>query len=161
MTDITQVLQSKRRLCLASDEKYYTDRHLTITDEIISHNSERLNWFTTIALVIFHAGAIAALFFFTWKLFLITVALYWATTGLGISVGYHRLHTHRSFKTPIWLDYTFAICGALTLEGGPVSWVATHRIHHQKSDHDGIRTRPAMASGGLMSAGCSSAKRIT
>ena len=87
--------------------------------------------------MIFHAGAIAALFFFTWKLLLITVALYWTTTGLGISLGYHRLHTHRSFKTPIWLDYTFAVCGALTLEGGPISWVATHRIHHQKSDHDG------------------------
>ena len=113
------------------------DRHLTTTNAIIPHESERLNWFTTIALVIFHAGAIAALFFFTWKLLLITVALYWTTTGLGISLGYHRLHTHRSFKTPIWLDYTFAVCGALTLEGGPISWVATHRIHHQKSDHDG------------------------
>ena len=110
---------------------------MTTTKAIIPHESERLNWFTTIALVIFHAGAIAALFFFTWKLLLITVALYWTTTGLGISLGYHRLHTHRSFKTPIWLDYTFAVCGALTLEGGPISWVATHRIHHQKSDHDG------------------------
>ena len=110
---------------------------MTTTKAIIPDESERLNWFTTIALVIFHAGAIAALFFFTWKLLLITVALYWTTTGLGISLGYHRLHTHRSFKTPIWLDYTFAVCGALTLEGGPISWVATHRIHHQKSDHDG------------------------
>jgi stearoyl-CoA desaturase (delta-9 desaturase) len=88
-------------------------------------------------MAIFHAGAIAALFFFTWKLFFITLALYWATTGLGISLGYHRLHTHRSFKVPTWLDYTFAVCGALTLEGGPIAWVATHRIHHQKSDQFG------------------------
>ncbi len=105
--------------------------------DAIFHKSERLNWATTIAMVLFHAGAIAALFFFTWKLFFITAALYWATTGLGISLGYHRLHTHRSFKVPTWLDYTFAVCGSLTLEGGPISWVATHRIHHQKSDQDG------------------------
>jgi len=88
-------------------------------------------------MLIFHLGALAGLFFFTWKLFLITAVLYWATTGLGISLGYHRLHTHRSFKVPTWLDYTFAVCGALTLEGGPISWVATHRIHHQKSDQLG------------------------
>lgn len=110
---------------------------LTITDEIIFHKSERLNWTTTIFMVFFHALAVAGLFFFTWKLFFATVVLYWATTGLGISLGYHRLHTHRSFKTPTWLDYTFAVCGAMTLEGGPISWVATHRIHHQKSDQEG------------------------
>jgi fatty-acid desaturase len=110
---------------------------VTTTDAIIFQKSERLNWVTTIAMVVFHAGAIAGLFFFTWKLFFITVVLYWATTGLGISLGYHRLHTHRSYKTPQWIDYTFAVCGALTLEGGPISWVATHRIHHQKSDQEG------------------------
>ena len=109
----------------------------TSTDAITFRKSERLNWPTTIAMVIFHAGAIAGLFFFTWKLFFITALLYWATTGLGISLGYHRLHTHRSFKAPTWLDYTFAVCGSLTLEGGPISWVATHRIHHQKSDQEG------------------------
>ena len=117
---------------------------MTITEEAtfhkedaIFHKSERLNWPTTIAMVFFHLGALVGLYFFTWKLFLITVLLYWATTGLGISLGYHRLHTHRSFKVPTWLDYTFAVCGALTLEGGPISWVATHRIHHQKSDQLG------------------------
>jgi stearoyl-CoA desaturase (delta-9 desaturase) len=88
-------------------------------------------------MILFHAGALAGLYFFTWKIFFITVVLYWATTGLGISLGYHRLHTHRSFKVPAWLDYTFAVCGSLTLEGGPISWVATHRIHHQKSDQFG------------------------
>jgi stearoyl-CoA desaturase (delta-9 desaturase) len=109
---------------------------VTTTDAIF-HKSERLNWATTIAMILFHAGALVGLYFFTWKIFLITVALYWATTGLGISLGYHRLHTHRSFKVPAWLDYTFAVCGSLTLEGGPISWVATHRIHHQKSDQFG------------------------
>jgi stearoyl-CoA desaturase (delta-9 desaturase) len=59
------------------------------------------------------------------------------STGLGISLGYHRLHTHRSYKVPRFLEYFFAVCGAMTLEGGPIFWVATHRIHHQKADMPG------------------------
>ncbi len=59
------------------------------------------------------------------------------TIGLGISLGYHRLHTHRSYRVPRMLEYFFAVCGALTLEGGPIFWVAVHRVHHQKSDQPG------------------------
>jgi fatty-acid desaturase len=98
---------------------------------------EGLNWPTTIVLAILHVGAIAALFMFSWKTLAVAVFLYWMTTGLGISMGYHRLHTHRSYKVPVFLEYFFAVCGALTLEGGPIFWVATHRIHHQKSDQEG------------------------
>jgi stearoyl-CoA desaturase (delta-9 desaturase) len=98
---------------------------------------QRLNWPTTIVMVLFHIGAIAALFMCSWHVVLAAIFLYWMTTGLGISLGYHRLHTHRSFKTPLFLEYFVAVCGALTLEGGPISWVATHRIHHQKSDQLG------------------------
>jgi stearoyl-CoA desaturase (delta-9 desaturase) len=54
--------------------------------------------------------------------------------GLGISMGYHRLHTHRGFKTSKLFEYFLAICGTLTLEGGPIFWVAIHRRHHQHSD---------------------------
>ena len=103
--------------------------------EISQH--KRLNWTTTIAMTLFHVGAVAALFVFSWQNLAAAVLLYWVATGLGISLGYHRLHTHRSYKTPRLLEYFLAICGSLTLEGGPITWVATHRIHHQKSDHDG------------------------
>ncbi|HEY3453402.1 MAG TPA: fatty acid desaturase [Bryobacteraceae bacterium] len=103
--------------------------------EISQH--KRLNWTTTIAMTLFHLGAIAALFVFSWQNLAVAVFLYWVATGLGISLGYHRLHTHRSYKAPRLLEYFLAICGSLTLEGGPITWVATHRIHHQKSDHDG------------------------
>jgi len=99
--------------------------------------SQRLNWPTTIVLVLIHAGAIAAFFNFTWTAFAVSVFLYWMCTGLGISMGYHRLHTHRSYQVPRWMEYFFAICGALTLEGGPLFWVAVHRLHHQKSDQPG------------------------
>jgi stearoyl-CoA desaturase (delta-9 desaturase) len=63
--------------------------------------------------------------------------MYYIATGLGISMGYHRLHTHRSYRVPLWMEYFFAVCGALTLEGGPIFWVAVHRIHHQNSDQAG------------------------
>lgn len=106
-------------------------------DLIIAGKSDRMNWLSTVVLALFHVGAIGALFLFTWRVFFVTVILYWLTTGLGISMGYHRLHTHRSYQVPLALEYFFAVCGALTLEGGPISWVATHRIHHQKSDQAG------------------------
>jgi stearoyl-CoA desaturase (delta-9 desaturase) len=96
-----------------------------------------MNFATTLVMVLFHLGAVAALFMFNWRAFAVAVFLYWFCTGLGISMGFHRLLTHRSYKVPQPLEYLFAICGALTLEGGPISWVATHRIHHQNSDLPG------------------------
>ena len=96
-----------------------------------------LNWPTIIVLLILHVGAIAALFMFSWANLAVTLFLLWFATGLGISMGYHRLHTHRSYQVPRALEYLFAVCGALTFEGGPIFWVATHRVHHQKSDRPG------------------------
>jgi stearoyl-CoA desaturase (delta-9 desaturase) len=100
-------------------------------------NQESLNWPTILVLSFFHLGAVAALFMFSWKALAVAAVLYWITIGYGISMGYHRLHTHRSYRVPLALEYFFAVCGALTLEGGPISWVGTHRIHHQKSDLPG------------------------
>jgi stearoyl-CoA desaturase (delta-9 desaturase) len=96
-----------------------------------------MNWLTTVIMALFHVGALAALFVFSWRNLAVAVLLYWVATGLGISMGYHRLHTHRSYRVPRALEYFFAFCGTLTLEGGPIFWVAVHRIHHQKSDQDG------------------------
>ncbi len=98
---------------------------------------KRVNWTTSIIVGLFHLGAIAALFVFSWQRLLTAVFLYWVATGLGISMGYHRLHTHRGYKCPLWLEYFFALCGSLSLEGGPIFWTAVHRIHHQKSDQPG------------------------
>jgi fatty-acid desaturase len=96
-----------------------------------------LNWPTTIAFGLIHLGAIAGLFMFSWRNFWVAVLTYWIATGLGISMGYHRLHTHRGYKCPLWLEYFFGLCGSLSLEGGPIFWVAVHRVHHQKSDQAG------------------------
>jgi stearoyl-CoA desaturase (delta-9 desaturase) len=96
-----------------------------------------LNWTIASVFLLLHIGAVAALFMFSWKALAITFVIYWITIGWGISLGYHRLHTHRSYVIAKPIEYFFAICGALTLEGGPISWVATHRVHHQLSDKEG------------------------
>ena len=106
-------------------------------DVIDLYDRRGLNWPTVLVLALLHVGAVAALFMFDWHAFAATLFLLWFATGLGISMGYHRLHTHRSYKVPLFLEYIFAVCGTLTLEGGPIFWVATHRIHHQKSDKPG------------------------
>jgi stearoyl-CoA desaturase (delta-9 desaturase) len=107
----------------------------TITAGI--RNGHRINWPVSVVMGLLHLGAIAALFTFNWHVFAAAAVLYWLATGLGISMGYHRLHTHRSYQVPLLLEYCFAILGTLTLEGGPISWVATHRIHHQRPDRPG------------------------
>jgi stearoyl-CoA desaturase (delta-9 desaturase) len=101
------------------------------------YSNRKLNWAIATVLVVLHAGAIGALFMFSWRALFVGIALYWMSVGWGISMGYHRLHTHRSYKIPRWLEYFFAFCGTLSLEGGPIFWVATHRIHHQYSDKPG------------------------
>ena len=63
----------------------------------------------------------------------------YALTGLGVTVGFHRLLTHRSFKTKPWLRGTFAAMGSAAIEGPVISWVADHRKHHAFADQ---RRRP-------------------
>jgi stearoyl-CoA desaturase (delta-9 desaturase) len=103
----------------------------------LTARKQGLNPTTTIVLVILHIAAIAAFFQFTWSALAVAVVSYYMATGLGISMGYHRLHTHRSYRIPLWMEYFFAVCGTLTLEGGPIFWVAVHRLHHQNSDMPG------------------------
>ncbi len=58
-------------------------------------------------------------------------------TGIGITVGYHRLFTHRSFETYPGVRYTFAVLGEMAVEGDVLAWVSDHRKHHQFSDQEG------------------------
>ena len=88
-------------------------------------------------MIAFHVLAIAAFWSFSWTNLLVSVGLHWMAVGFGISLGYHRLHTHRGFKTSKAFEYFLAVCGTMTLEGGPLFWVATHRQHHQLSDQEG------------------------
>src|ERR1019366_9250834 len=96
-----------------------------------------VNWTSAIAFGIFHAGAAAALFFFTWPALYAALVLYWVSLSFGIGMGYHRLLPHRSYEVPKVVEYFLAVCGTLALEGGPIAWVSTHRIHHRFSDKPG------------------------
>ncbi len=97
----------------------------------------QIAWSTLIVMVVFHVLAIAAFFYMTVDAVLLAVVLHWTCIGWGIGMGYHRLHTHRSYKVPKFIEYFFAVCATLTLQGGPIFWVAVHRIHHQYSDEKG------------------------
>ncbi|MEU0966439.1 fatty acid desaturase [Streptomyces sp. NPDC005917] len=58
-------------------------------------------------------------------------------SGFGLTVGYHRLFTHRSFKARRGLRIALAVAGSLGVEGSPVQWVANHRRHHAFADREG------------------------
>jgi stearoyl-CoA desaturase (delta-9 desaturase) len=95
------------------------------------------NWLTAGFMLLFHVGALASVFFFSWTNLAVAVVLYFVTLNMGVCIAYHRLLTHRGFKTPKWIEYGLTACGAMALQGGPIFWVATHRAHHQFSDRDG------------------------
>lgn len=71
--------------------------------------------------------------------------------GLGITLGYHRLLTHKALRVPLWLKYVIVSGGYLCLMGSPIVWVGVHRLHHQKSDAVGD---PHSPSEGFMHALC-------
>lgn len=62
---------------------------------------------------------------------------FYVVTGLGITVGYHRLLTHKSFDVPNWVRVGWAIAGSLAVQGACIDWSATHRRHHAYSDEMG------------------------
>jgi stearoyl-CoA desaturase (delta-9 desaturase) len=98
---------------------------------------EPVSKITTFFMAAFHVGAVAALFFFSWKAVAVAAALWWVSGSWGIGLSYHRLLTHRGYKTHKWLEYFFTVCATLALEGGPAFWVAVHRVHHQNTDKEG------------------------
>jgi stearoyl-CoA desaturase (delta-9 desaturase) len=95
--------------------------------------------------------------------FLVAVVLLWNTvvgwtdiailtagyllTGLGITVGFHRLLTHRSFGTYAAIRYALAALGSMAVEGPVLAWVSDHRKHHQFSDREGDPHSPHLAEG--------------
>ena len=98
----------------------------------------RPSWPFIIALIAIHIGAMFALLptNFSWAAIGLALLLHWVTGGLGITLGWHRLVTHRSFQTPKWLEYFLVFCGTLACEGGVIWWVGLHRNHHLHSDQD-------------------------
>ena len=103
--------------------------------DTVGHQGVR--WPTTIWMIVFHLGAIAALFYWSWRGVILAAVLAWVAQSLGVGMCYHRLLTHRSYRVPKLVEYFQEVCATLSLEGGPINWVATHRLHHAHSDERG------------------------
>jgi stearoyl-CoA desaturase (Delta-9 desaturase) len=65
------------------------------------------------------------------------LAAFYVATGFGITIGYHRLFTHRAFETSRAMRVVFAILGSMAVEGSVITWVADHRKHHAFPDQEG------------------------
>jgi stearoyl-CoA desaturase (delta-9 desaturase) len=75
------------------------------------------------------------------------LAVMYLTSAIGVTVGFHRLLTHRSFQTFPWLERTFAIMGSLSVQGSVMDWVADHRKHHAHTDREGDPHSPHVGHG--------------
>jgi stearoyl-CoA desaturase (delta-9 desaturase) len=94
----------------------------------------RIKWEIMAGIAAIHLGALLGPSTFSWSGFWVFFALQIITGLLGITLCYHRLLAHRSFSLPKWLEYPLTVCGSLAMQGGPIKWVATHRVHHAFSD---------------------------
>jgi stearoyl-CoA desaturase (delta-9 desaturase) len=104
-----------------------------------------------IGVVVPFLGLIAAIFLL-WQSWvdwidLGIMAVLYLLYGLGITVGFHRLLTHRAFKTYKPLEYGFALVGSMGLQGGVLDWVADHRKHHAHTDQEGDPHSPHVGHG--------------
>ena len=78
---------------------------------------------------------------------LVLLAAMYLVTALGITVGFHRLLTHRSFRTHKPTEYVFASLGSMAVQGPVIAWVADHRKHHAHTDVEGDPHSPHVGHG--------------
>lgn len=78
-------------------------------------------------IIVMHLACLAAPFTFSWANLALFGVTYFMTGCLGITLSFHRQLSHKSFRTPKWLEYFFAYCGAMAVQGDPKEWVSTHR----------------------------------
>lgn len=95
----------------------------------------KLEWGTIVFMAVFHGLALLAPWFFSWSALGVAIGLHWLLGSIGICLGYHRLLSHRGLQVPKWLEYILTTIGALALQGGPIFWVAGHRLHHAHTEH--------------------------
>src|SRR5947208_6401755 len=75
------------------------------------------------------------------------LAVMYLLAGVGVTVGFHRLLTHRAFETHRPLKYVFAVLGSLSVQGPVITWVADHRKHHAHADEEGDPHSPHVGHG--------------
>ena len=103
----------------------------------LTWNGKQFDWTNVVYFTVLHAGAAFAPFTFSWSAFGIFFFLLWVSFSLGIGLAYHRLLTHRGYRVPKPLEYLLTVFGMMASEGGAISWVAMHRMHHTLSDRPG------------------------
>lgn len=98
--------------------------------------SYKIDYGTVFWLLLFHCLAFVGLFCFK-REFVFIAFVYWFLAGcFGVAIGFHRLLTHKSFKTFWPITYFFSLCGCLALQSGPINWIAWHREHHKFTDKE-------------------------
>jgi fatty-acid desaturase len=103
----------------------------------IESNETRLDIPFTVVNIATTLAACVLPFYFYSRSSIIAFLVFYTITGLGLTLGYHRLFAHRAFEVPSWLAHVIAICGYLAIQRGPIFWVAMHRLHHRYSDIPG------------------------
>jgi len=103
----------------------------------LSWNGRRIDWVNVAWFGAIHAGALLAPWYFSWTGLALCLILWWVSGSLGIGLTYHRLLTHRGFRLPNAVEYLGTLAAMLASEGGAISWVAMHRLHHATSDQPG------------------------
>lgn len=117
--------------------------------------TSRLSQLITLVAVIVPAGGVLSAAGLLWgvafrPLDLACFLVFYVLTGLGITVGYHRYFTHRSFETVAAIRVALAVLGAMTLQGPVTQWVTDHRKHHARSDAEGDPHSPHLAGTGAL-----------
>ncbi|MCX5660074.1 MAG: fatty acid desaturase [Planctomycetota bacterium] len=94
----------------------------------------RTRWPILLLALGIHLGSILGIFYFSWSAVAVCLLLGWVSCGLGITLGWHRLLTHRSYQTFKPIEYFLTVLGCLGWQLGPIEWVGTHRLHHAHTD---------------------------
>jgi len=94
----------------------------------------RYHWGNIFGITLIHILALAAIPYFSWQALAVCLILFFVISPIGVTLTYHRLLSHRSFKVPQWFEYVLTTFGALSGQGPVLIWVAEHRLHHRYSD---------------------------
>jgi fatty-acid desaturase len=102
----------------------------------VAVDRHRILWSYAGTLTVWHLVAMLAIvpWFFSWTGVVLAIGGFYVFGGLGITLCYHRLLTHRGLTCPKWLEYSLAVLGMCSMQDTPARWVAVHRFHHEYAD---------------------------
>ena len=103
-----------------------------------SSPDRRISWGKSIPFIVIHLSAVVgvAVLGWSWKGFALAVALYYVRM-FGVTAGYHRYFSHRSFRTGRVMQFLFALLATSSAQKGVLWWASHHRVHHKLSDKPG------------------------